>query len=257
MIESLCMSRGRLTIDELARRAGTTTRNVRAYQSRGLLPPPRLQGRTGHYDEDHLARLKVISRLQESGFSLAGIGQLLRAWEGGRGLHEILGFERALTAPWSEEKEDRITRKGLEKVFPGVTDEDDLLERAVQIGLLAPDGDGFRVPSPRFLRVGAELVAAGIPLEEALDEFVALRAETDRIARRFVDLFMRHVWQPFAEEGLPPEGLPEVTEVLRRLRAIAGEAVLAALAQSMERRVAEATAAEFAQGGRAEKPAAS
>jgi DNA-binding transcriptional MerR regulator len=29
-----------LTIDELARRTGMTVRNVRAHQSRGLLPPP-------------------------------------------------------------------------------------------------------------------------------------------------------------------------------------------------------------------------
>ena len=36
-----------MTIDELARRAGTTTRNVRSYQTRGILPPPRMVGRVG------------------------------------------------------------------------------------------------------------------------------------------------------------------------------------------------------------------
>ena len=30
-----------LTIDELARETGMTVRNIRAHQSRGLLPPPR------------------------------------------------------------------------------------------------------------------------------------------------------------------------------------------------------------------------
>ncbi|MDT7598572.1 MAG: hypothetical protein QOK26_649, partial [Pseudonocardiales bacterium] len=38
-------------IDELARFAGTTSRNVRAYQERGLLPPPRKEGRVGIYTE--------------------------------------------------------------------------------------------------------------------------------------------------------------------------------------------------------------
>ena len=36
-----------LTIDELAQRTGLTTRNIRAYQSRGLLPPPEVRVRTG------------------------------------------------------------------------------------------------------------------------------------------------------------------------------------------------------------------
>ena len=35
------------TIDELARQADTTVRNVRAYQDRGLLPPQKKRGRTG------------------------------------------------------------------------------------------------------------------------------------------------------------------------------------------------------------------
>ena len=248
--------RDALAIDELARVTGTTTRNIRAYQSRGLLPPPRIEGRTGRYDEGHVARLRMIGRLQESGFSLAGIGQLLRAWEGGRGLHDILGFEHALTAPWSEEAEERVDRARLEELFPALGDDEELLERAVRVGLLVPDGEGYVVPSPGFLRVGAELVAAGIPPGAALEEFAALRSETDRIARRFVDLFIHHVWEPYTLEGLPPEGLAGVTETLRRLRAIGAEAVGAALAQSMEREVARATAAEFAQARAADRPGA-
>ena len=35
------------TIDELAREAGATVRNIRAYQERGILPPPRRQGGWG------------------------------------------------------------------------------------------------------------------------------------------------------------------------------------------------------------------
>ena len=34
----------RLTIDELAQTTGLTVRNVRSYQSRGLIPPPRGTG---------------------------------------------------------------------------------------------------------------------------------------------------------------------------------------------------------------------
>src|SRR5919199_2656942 len=101
----------RMTVDELAQRAGTPPRNVRNYQTRGLLPPPRLVGRVGYYDEGHLGRLRLIAQLQDQGFSLAGIAELLRAWEQGRSLADLLGFEHALTAPWSDEEPETMTAR--------------------------------------------------------------------------------------------------------------------------------------------------
>ena len=70
----------------------------------------------------------------------------------------------------------------------------------------------------------------------------ALRADMARVAGRFVALFERHVWEPFAEAGMPAERLPEVTESLRRLRPLAAIAVKAVLAQAMEEAVAASTA---------------
>ena len=54
-----------LTIDELARRTGMTVRNVRAHQSRGLLPPPEVRGRTGFYGPEHVARIELIREQEE------------------------------------------------------------------------------------------------------------------------------------------------------------------------------------------------
>src|SRR5690349_20867350 len=87
-----------LTIEELSFRSGVTTRNIRAYQSRGLIPPPetRAGDRVGYYNLNHVARLRLISRLQERRFSLAGIADLLIAWESGQGLHQVLGMETAV-----------------------------------------------------------------------------------------------------------------------------------------------------------------
>src|SRR5437763_593201 len=56
-----------LTIDALAREAGMTVRNIRAYQSRGLLPPPEVRARTGFYGPDHVARLKLIADMRAEG----------------------------------------------------------------------------------------------------------------------------------------------------------------------------------------------
>ena len=234
-----------MTIDELARRAGTTTRNVRAYQTRGLLPPPRMAGRVGYYSGAHLARLNYIARLQQRGFSLAAIHDLLQAWEQGRTVGDVLGFEEALTAPWSDEARERFSRAELEALFPEVGDDPALLDRAVELGLLASHGDGFEAPRPRLIRVGAELVAAGIPLAVVLDEHVLLSADMRRIAQRMVKLFEDHVWEPFVAAGLPPERLAGITASLQRLRPTASAAVLSALAEAMEDAVA-ASAAEHA-----------
>ena len=38
-----------LTIEQLAHETGMTVRNIRAHQSRGLLPPPEVRSRTGYY----------------------------------------------------------------------------------------------------------------------------------------------------------------------------------------------------------------
>ena len=227
-----------MTIDELGRAAGTTTRTIRAYQTQGLLPHPRLAGRVGVYDEGHLARLRYIAHLQERGFSLAAIRDVLTGWEEGRSLGDVLGFEEALTAPWSDEEPEHVDADGLNRMFPGLDDAGEAIRRAVDVGLLVPEGDGWRVPSPALLRVGAELAAAGIPLTAVLDEHVLLVSDMARVAERFVALFERHVWDPFVFQGLPTERLGEVTDALVRVRPNAARAVQAVLAQSMERAVA-------------------
>ncbi|MFZ0665336.1 MAG: MerR family transcriptional regulator [Acidimicrobiales bacterium] len=80
-----------LTIDELARRSGTTTRNIRALQSQGALAHPEIVGRTAHYSAVHLDRLEMVMRLQRSGFSISSIATLFDAFGAGRTLGDVLG----------------------------------------------------------------------------------------------------------------------------------------------------------------------
>ena len=91
-----------MTIDELARRTELTVRNVRAYQSRGLVPPPTLHGRTGYYGEDHVARIRLIRALQSEGFNLEGI-RLLIEGAGGE-TEEVLRFTQAVREPFEQEE---------------------------------------------------------------------------------------------------------------------------------------------------------
>ena len=66
-----------MTVTELADAVGMTPRNIRAYQSRGLLFPPTISGRVALYSGAHLARLELIASLQREGFTLAAIKRLI------------------------------------------------------------------------------------------------------------------------------------------------------------------------------------
>ena len=231
---------GEFTIDELARRAGTTTRNIRAHQSRGLLSAPRLVGRVGYYSQEHLDRLLHIAKLQERGFSLASIQDLLEAQERGLGLTEVLGLEVELSRPWVEEKPGFVTAAQLASDFPETIDDPGLVQQAVDLDLLQPAEDGFRVPSPRLYRVGIELVQAGYPLKIVFEMGAALKDDMNAIAQRFVDDFTRHIWEPAFSGNVESADLLKLTETIQKIRPLGAESVQIFLAQAMDRLVGEA-----------------
>ncbi|MEU4354349.1 MerR family transcriptional regulator [Streptomyces virginiae] len=59
-----------MRIGELAERAGTSTRTLRYYEARGLLPARRADNGHRTYDEDDLRLLREIRTLQDFGFEL-------------------------------------------------------------------------------------------------------------------------------------------------------------------------------------------
>jgi len=61
------------TITDLARLSGVTPRTVRYYVAQGLLPSPEQAGPSTRYGEGHLARLRLIRRLQREHLPLAEI----------------------------------------------------------------------------------------------------------------------------------------------------------------------------------------
>ena len=77
-------------IDDLAREAGTTTRNVRVYQESGLLPRPQRRGRAAIYTDGHLKHLQAIIRLLSEGFTVKHILMFFTGVQRGQGLEEVL-----------------------------------------------------------------------------------------------------------------------------------------------------------------------
>jgi len=227
-----------LTIDELARRTGMTVRNIRAHQSRGLLPPPEVRGRTGFYGAEHASRIELIRELQVDGFKLEAIGRLLES--AGGSSEEVLRFTRAVKAPFEDEQPQVISAEELAERWGGAETDPRIVRKAERLGILRALGDGnFEELSPRLARAGAELAALGIPASTALDVAAMLRKHSDAVAKEFVELFIREIWKPFEAEGRPETRLPEVREALERLRPLASDSLLAVFQLAMSDAVEE------------------
>jgi DNA-binding transcriptional MerR regulator len=211
-----------LTIDELAQRTGMSARNIRAHQSRGLLAPPTLRGRTGYYNEEHIARVELIQQLQADGFSLELIRKLL-AMAGGS-TDEVLRFTRALRQPFGDEEPQVVEQRELQRRFDSTAPEP--LRRVLELGLLRSLGDGeFEEVTPQAWR-GAEVFAElGVAVEEIVEVAAEVRGHIDAVATSFLRLFVDHVWRPFEDAGRPEEGLERVLEAMERLRPLASATV--------------------------------
>jgi DNA-binding transcriptional MerR regulator len=225
------------TIDELAQSAQMTVRNVRSYQDKGLIPPPEIRGRTGIYSNAHLARLRVIAPMLARGYSLSNIAELLGAWEKGHDLRKLLGFEQALTTPWSEEVPGYYELSELLTLFSAKLPPE-MLARAIQLNIIQVDGARFKVPSPRLLNAGIELLELGVPLVSLFDLMANMRANVDAVANSLVQLIVSNVFEPLGtNQMLPVNDVTRLAEVIWRLRSVADMAVSAELAASMERAV--------------------
>lgn len=228
-----CTAQDGFTIDELARRAGVTTRNIRAYHSKGLLPPPRLVGRTGYYEARHLHRLAAISRLLERGFSLASIRSLLADWEQGCTLSDALGLQEATT----DAEKPVVTREELDRLFPEFRGDARLLERAVKVGLFEVDGNTITAPNPLLIEVGVQLTRAGVPLPVALRAFEQLVQDLRPAAARYVTILLERVG---GEESRSGRVSPELAERLSSLVPAARVAVASTFARELRSLLTEA-----------------
>jgi DNA-binding transcriptional MerR regulator len=232
-----------MTIDELARRTGMTVRNIRAHQSRGLVPPPEVRGRTGYYGDQHVSRITLIQELQADGFNLESIRKLLEG--AGGSSSEVLDFSRMLRAPFEDEQPEILDEEEMAERW-GAPLDSRLMERSEKLGLLRDLGDGrFEILSPRLQRAGVELAKLGVSPDTALEVAAQVRTHARRVSRVFIDLFLENVWKPFNEAGRPEEEWPQVRDALERLRPLASEALLAIFQQVMSETVEDVTGREI------------
>jgi DNA-binding transcriptional MerR regulator len=228
-----------MRVEELSARAGVSVDTIRYYQSKGLLPAPRRQGRVAWYDTDHLDRIARVRSLQSRGFTLATIvrlvnGDLDAADEALLGELAGSGLTDSGTTPatasttpgpsasTTQGDPSRAEGSPPQPIEPELfTIEALALRTGVPLPLLrAVESEGLLVPR----RVGSEerytsedvdaaqaglaLLEWGVPLSALLELGRRHHAATVSVAREAVDLFSVHIRGSLREQG-PEEPGPE------------------------------------------------
>jgi DNA-binding transcriptional MerR regulator len=237
-----------LTVDELAARAGVSVRTVRYYAGRGLLPPPRLRGRTGLYGAEHLARLELVRELQSLGLTLASIERhLQRIPEDAP--PEDLALQRALLSPWAPDRPEEMDRHELDR-RAGRHLDDDVLKRLEALGVVERlSGDTVRVISTGLLRVSAELAELPLPLETLVASHEAVERHTTALAEELQRSFQDTVVRPYRERGRPPQERQMLLEVANRLKPLMIQSLVTSFQHAVDRAIRRSVPGENDEDG--------
>ena len=188
-----------LTIGELSAATGLSVRNIRAYQSRRLLPPPTIRGRVGYYGPEHVARIELIHRFQAEGFNLRAVQALVERGE--TFLDEVETLRRELqdeaTDGWipMTEEEQRLC----EETSPGS------LVRFQQIGTIRKAPDGTLTTHPTFSEAGWALNQMGVSPEAIIDMLFVTARMISKIGDVYVDVLRQRSGAALDERGSKSE----------------------------------------------------
>jgi len=165
------------TLPDLAAAAEMTVRNVRSYQTRGLIPSPQRQGRRSVYSDDHLRRLQEIREARARGATLS-----LLATHFARGGTLV---DSAVNRPWlpltpaaGSSRQRRRARSTapvdalLSTCSAPRRDLNQAIDTLVSHGVLRRKGD--QVHADRVLASGlAGVVTQGMPIDRVLTVLAA------------------------------------------------------------------------------------
>lgn len=220
-----------LSVDELAARVDMSVRTVRFYAGRGLIPPPRREGRNGYYGPDHIARLELVKELQAHGFTLSAIEGYLEKIPASA-TPEQVALHRTLLAPWTTDLPESLDRKQLEARTGRALSDDDL-EILVAVGVIepTPDDDVFQV-APAHLAVGVQFLDTDLPLEVAHASRKIFDEAGRKAAEDLTQVFATLWWPHLRAAGRSAE---DITALVERFKPL----TIAALVSAYETAVDE------------------
>lgn len=165
---------------DLADEVGISVQLLRSYQSKGLLPPPRHEGRVAWYGAHHRERLLHIRHLKDRGFSLRMIAETL---------------DEGPEAPLTLVEEREVLRLAEVAERSGVPVE--VLRALEASGLLRPhhleDGDRYSDADVRFVRNVLTLLGVGLSLEDLMRIARQQLETSDALGRDVMDAWSQLV----------------------------------------------------------------
>jgi DNA-binding transcriptional MerR regulator len=223
---------GEYRIEELARLAGTTTRNIRVYRDRGLLHPPLRVGRIALFNDTHLTRLRLITSLLDRGYNISHVREMLSAWEQGKGVGDMLGLESAIAGSWATEKPERMSIAEARRLV----DDDPGFDRMVGLGVIRLEDDEAIIVRPKLIEAFNDIRQYGVATDKLIDLHEQIAPLTDQISGILVQAGIEEVLHRINPgAALPPDTeVAELITMLVRFRTQAVAAVSATLAFSIE-----------------------
>lgn len=222
-----------LTVDELAARVGVPVRTIRFYTGKKLLPPPRLEGRTGLYGPVHVARLALVRDLQAAGYTLAAIEQFLETLPEDADADAVELFGTLLT-PWLPEDRMVLTRDELADRLGRLVDDElmELLEESNVAELL--DDDRVAV-TPSQLEFGIRLLDLDAPFDALIEAADVIRRHADGLAGELQQVFRDRILSRFDEST--PEDRERLRTLAAGLRPLTIQSIVAAYQEALDREV--------------------
>lgn len=208
-------------VEDLAAAAELSVDTIRFYQARGLVPPPRREGRVAWYGAGHLDRLRRIRQLQAKGLSLATISRLLAG--------ELDAADEALVAAVAGERHSASGGQP-NRHAPGRATPDSTPGRATPDSTGTPDHSAAPDPAAVGVAAGERSLAGGAlltleelaaqsgipaPLLRSLEReglLAPYRTASGELRYTDDDLAIAGAGLQLLESGLP---LPEVLDLAR------------------------------------------
>ncbi|HET6951547.1 MAG TPA: MerR family transcriptional regulator [Acidimicrobiales bacterium] len=226
----------RYRAEELAAAVGISVPLLRSYQSKGLLPAPRHEGRVAWYGPHHRERLLHIRNLKDRGYSLRMIAEALDDTD---------------RSPWVADEHEvlRLTEVAERSGVPVA-----VLRALEASGLLRPhhlaDGDRYTDADVRFVRNVLALLDVGLSLDDLMRIARRQLETSDALGRDVMDAWSQLVGARLRRAGREGAASGDhhadrVAESIRALAAIVGQLV----GYRVERAVLDAAQQTIGAGG--------
>ena len=184
----------RYRVEQLAAASDVSVDTVRYYQSRGLLPPPRREGRVAWYDAEHAVRIREVRALQREGLTLAAIKRVLDGELGGADANLAAAVHAARGNGHEEELltlEEFAGRSGVPASLIQAVERE-----GIKLGRTIGGEDRYTSSDIEMVRAALRLLEFGLPLGELLSLARDTNEAMVKLADRAVELFDDHVRKP-------------------------------------------------------------